>query len=82
MSPKLAFRTEITIVPATVNKIIPDGTPEEEWKWVVDALRENPFGFPAIPRRRFGRRAILITRDGGSARRWRRVRRTGRFPQC
>jgi sugar phosphate isomerase/epimerase len=32
--------TEITIVPATVNKIIPDGTPEEEWNWVVDALRE------------------------------------------
>src|SRR5678815_1052804 len=32
--------TEITIVPATVNKIIPDGTPEEEWKWVVDALKE------------------------------------------
>jgi sugar phosphate isomerase/epimerase len=32
--------TEITIVPATVNKIIPDGTPEEEWKWVVEALKE------------------------------------------
>ena len=32
--------TEITIVPATVGKITPDGTPEEEWKWVVDGLRE------------------------------------------
>jgi len=32
--------TEITIVPATVGKITPDGTPEEEWKWVVDALKE------------------------------------------
>ena len=31
---------EITIVPATVGKITPDGTPEEEWKWVVDALKE------------------------------------------
>jgi sugar phosphate isomerase/epimerase len=32
--------SEITIVPATVGKIMPDGTPEEEWKWVVDALKE------------------------------------------
>jgi sugar phosphate isomerase/epimerase len=32
--------TEITIVPATVGKITPDGTPEEEWKWVADGLRE------------------------------------------
>ena len=32
--------TEITIVPATVGKITPDGTPEEEWKWVVEALKE------------------------------------------
>jgi len=32
--------TEITIVPATVGKIVPDGTPEEEWQWVVDGLRE------------------------------------------
>lgn len=31
---------EVTIVPATVGKIIPDGTPEEEWRWVVQALRE------------------------------------------
>lgn len=31
---------EITIVPATVGKVVPDGTPEQEWKWVVDALRE------------------------------------------
>ena len=32
--------TEITIVPATVGKIVPDATPEEEWRWVVDGLRE------------------------------------------
>jgi len=31
---------EITIVPSTVGKIVPDGTPEEEWRWVVEALRE------------------------------------------
>jgi sugar phosphate isomerase/epimerase len=32
--------TEITVVPATVGKIVPDGTPEDEWRWVVDGLRE------------------------------------------
>jgi sugar phosphate isomerase/epimerase len=31
---------EITIVPATVGKIVPDGTPEEEWGWAVDSLKE------------------------------------------
>jgi sugar phosphate isomerase/epimerase len=31
---------EITIVPATVGKIVPDGTPEEEWVWAVDGLKE------------------------------------------
>ncbi len=30
----------LTLVPATVGKVVPDGTPEEEWKWVVDATRE------------------------------------------
>jgi sugar phosphate isomerase/epimerase len=30
----------ITLVPATVGKIVPDGTEEEEWRWVVDATRE------------------------------------------
>ncbi len=30
----------ITLVPATVGKVVPDGTPEEEWQWVVDATRE------------------------------------------
>lgn len=30
----------ITLVPATVGKVIPDGTEEEEWKWVVDATKE------------------------------------------
>jgi D-psicose/D-tagatose/L-ribulose 3-epimerase len=30
---------EITIVPATVGKVVPDGTPEEEWAWVVDGLQ-------------------------------------------
>ncbi len=32
--------TEITIVPATVGKVVPDGKPEEEWKWVVAGLKE------------------------------------------
>ena len=31
---------EITIVPATVGKVEPDGTPEEEWVWAVDGLKE------------------------------------------
>jgi sugar phosphate isomerase/epimerase len=31
---------EMTIVPATVGKIVPDGTPEEEWEWAVDSLKE------------------------------------------
>ncbi len=30
----------LTIVPATVGKIKPSGTPEEEWKWVVESLKE------------------------------------------
>jgi len=32
--------TELTVVPATVGKVSPDGSPEEEWKWVVDSLKE------------------------------------------
>ena len=32
--------TEITIVPATVGKIVPDSTPGLEWKWVVQGLKE------------------------------------------
>ena len=32
--------TEITIVPSTVGKIVPDGTPEEEWTWAVEGLKE------------------------------------------
>ena len=31
---------EITIVPSTVGKIVPDGTPEEEWGWAVESLQE------------------------------------------
>lgn len=31
---------EITIVPSTVGKIVPDGTPEEEWAWAVDSLTD------------------------------------------
>ena len=31
---------EITVVPATVGKVTPDGTPEEEWGWVVAGLQE------------------------------------------
>ena len=32
--------TEMTIVPATVGKIVPDGTPEQEWEWAVEGLKE------------------------------------------
>ena len=32
--------TEMTIVPATVGKITPDGTPEQEWGWAVAGLKE------------------------------------------
>jgi sugar phosphate isomerase/epimerase len=30
----------VTLVPCTVGKVVPDGTEEEEWRWVVDATRE------------------------------------------
>ena len=30
----------VTLVPATVGKVVPDGTEAEEWAWVVDATRE------------------------------------------
>jgi sugar phosphate isomerase/epimerase len=30
----------VTLVPATVGKVVPDGTEAEEWGWVVDATRE------------------------------------------
>jgi D-psicose/D-tagatose/L-ribulose 3-epimerase len=31
---------EITIVPSTVGKIKPQGTPEDEWKWAVGSLKQ------------------------------------------
>jgi D-psicose/D-tagatose/L-ribulose 3-epimerase len=31
---------EMVIVPATVGKVVPDATPEEEWQWAVDGMRE------------------------------------------
>jgi sugar phosphate isomerase/epimerase len=31
---------EITIVPGTVGKIIPDATPDEEWRWAVEGMKE------------------------------------------
>lgn len=31
---------ELTVVPVTVGKVTPDATPEEEWQWVVDGLKE------------------------------------------
>ena len=31
---------EITIVPSTVGKVVPDGTPEQEWEWCVAGLQE------------------------------------------
>ena len=30
----------VTIVPATVGKVNPDATPEEEWKWAVEGMKE------------------------------------------
>jgi sugar phosphate isomerase/epimerase len=32
--------SEVTVVPATVGKVVPDATPEEEWGWVVAGLQE------------------------------------------
>jgi sugar phosphate isomerase/epimerase len=31
---------EVTIVPATVGKIVPDGNPEEEWEWAVASMKD------------------------------------------
>lgn len=31
---------EITVVPGTVGKIRPDATPEEEWQWAVEGMKE------------------------------------------
>ena len=30
----------LSLVPGTVGKIIPDSTPESEWRWVVDGVKE------------------------------------------
>lgn len=30
----------VTVVPGTVGKIVPDATPEEEWKWAVEGMQE------------------------------------------
>ncbi|MGL6211286.1 MAG: sugar phosphate isomerase/epimerase family protein [Paracoccaceae bacterium] len=30
----------LTFVPVTVGKLVPDGTPDEEWAWVVEATKE------------------------------------------
>ena len=30
----------VSVVPGTVGKIVPDGTPEEEWQWAVETLKE------------------------------------------
>ncbi len=30
----------VSVVPATVGKIIPDGRPEEEWEWAVEGMKE------------------------------------------
>jgi sugar phosphate isomerase/epimerase len=30
----------ITLVPATVGKITPDASPEEEWKWLIEGVKE------------------------------------------
>ncbi len=31
---------ELTVVPGTVGKLVPDATPDEEWEWAVAALKE------------------------------------------
>ncbi|MEM7232790.1 MAG: sugar phosphate isomerase/epimerase, partial [Planctomycetota bacterium] len=31
---------EMSVVPATVGKITPDSTPENEWQWAIDSLQE------------------------------------------
>lgn len=31
---------ELTVVPGTVGKLIPDASPEQEWEWAVAALKE------------------------------------------
>ena len=30
----------VTVVPATVGKVVADGTPEQEWQWMVEGLKE------------------------------------------
>ena len=30
----------LTVVPSTVGKVVPMGTPEDEWQWAVDGLKE------------------------------------------
>ena len=30
----------VTVVPATVGKVVADGTPEQEWQWLVEGLKE------------------------------------------
>lgn len=30
----------VSVVPGTVGKLVPDGRPEEEWQWAVDAMKE------------------------------------------
>jgi sugar phosphate isomerase/epimerase len=32
--------TMVSVVPATVGKIVPDGRPEEEWEWAVEGLQD------------------------------------------
>ena len=32
--------TMVSVVPATVGKIIPDGRPDEEWEWAVEGMKE------------------------------------------
>ena len=30
----------VSVVPGTVGKVVPDGTPEQEWQWAVESLKE------------------------------------------
>jgi D-psicose/D-tagatose/L-ribulose 3-epimerase len=31
---------EITIVPCTVGKLVPDASPDEEWRWAIESLKQ------------------------------------------
>ena len=64
---------EITIVPSTVGKIVPDGTPEQEWEWCVEACRRSTSTptRPACAWRSSRSTASRPTSSTAASRRWR-----------